>query len=222
MKFFLHNPASSSRACRALFTATLLASGFCTTEAFAEPESCYESGKSGSCAEPPVEAAEPEAEPADAEVLDVDVWGSLGWFWVSEKAMPSFGLFLGAPLLGDLFGLQLSVAPIWTTDDDRASDEVFLGAKFGIFAMVRPYSNEQVDLRVGIGADLYYLGGINKNVGEAAFAMTADVTGWVTPSIGLFVGVRGYPFATTGLELGTDRNGDGGFPLLFETGIRFR
>ncbi len=210
----MHTAASSQLACRTLIAATALASALFATEAVAQPESCYESGKSGSCAEVETTSG---GETLSEGVLDVDVWGSAGWFWVSEKAMPSFGLFVG-----DLFGLQLSVSPIWTTDDDRAADDDFLGAKFGIFAMVRPYTQERIDLRVGIGTDIYYLGGINKDIGEAAFAMTADVTGWVTETLGLYAGVRGYPFATTGLELGTDRNGDGGLPLLFETGIRFR
>ncbi len=190
--------------------AAALACTLIATEASAQEEGCYESGKSGSCGDPG-----PTAETKAATTTDI--WTSVGWYWVSGKVMPGFSLFFG-----ELFGGQVSVAPIWSTQDGNAPDETFLGAKFGLLAMMHPYSGEWVDLRVGLGVDIYYLGGINGDVSEVALAMTADATTWLTPKLGLFVGFRGYPLASTGLELGTDRSGDAGIPLLFQTGIRFR
>lgn len=192
-----------------LFATTLLAGG--GLAATANAQSCYESGKSGTC-----ETMDTKSN-ATPGAIDVDVWGSAGFFWVSGKAMPNFSLSLG-----QLFWGEVGVAPIWSTDEFDGSDDRFLGAKFGLLGMIRPYSNRWVDLRAGIGADIYYLAGINGDVSEASFVVVGDATAWATKRIGFFGGVRVYPLATTGLELGTDRNGDVGSPLLFETGIRFR
>lgn len=157
---------------------------------------------------PPNEPAPPDLRPHQAAL------GAQA-FWVVGKVMPSVVLRID---LHKLLWLDVEAGLIFLTNSPPGSDS-FVGSPFSAHLLVAPFRTPKVELAAGLGADTHYLWGINGDLAEVALAVIASAHYWITPKFGVFASARGYPVATSGLELGTFRNGSAGLPLLFATGV---
>jgi hypothetical protein len=171
----------------------------------------------------PVFAVEEEASEASAELAPAEPLFSNGrlnaqWLWAKDKAIAGVGLNAQRPFLD--FDLELSL--MWTTAQADGFDGSFLGALFGIFVSFVPLRTERVDLGLGLGADIHYLGAIHQDLVEGALASRAFVRVALLEDLALFATARVYLLASDGLELGTERNGSAGLPVLFGTGLSWR
>lgn len=162
------------------------------------------------------EPAESRAEPARSRAKE---WG-LGtqWQWAQGKAMPGVTLRLG----GGLWSGVLETSLIWLTEPDPERRFRFLGSQLGAFLMVRPLSVGRVDLAVGLGVDYYPLWNVHGDEWQLAFAARASGHVWLTSKVGLFATARAYPVSTSGLDLGTHRDGSLALPVLLATGLEWR
>jgi hypothetical protein len=136
-------------------------------------------------------------------------------FWVVGKVMPSVVLRID---LHRLLWLDVEAGLIFVTNPPPGSDS-FVGSPFSAHLLFAPFRTSKVELAAGLGADTHYLWGINGDHAEVALALIASAHYWLTPKFGVFASARGYPIATSGLELGTFRNGSAGLPVLFATGV---
>jgi hypothetical protein len=136
-------------------------------------------------------------------------------FWVVGKVMPSVVLRID---LHKLLWLDVEAGLIFVTDPPPGSDS-FAGSPFGAHLLVAPFRTPKVELAAGLGVDTHYLWGIHGDLAEVALSVIASANYWITPKFGVFGSVRGYPVATSGLELGTFRDGSAGLPVLFATGV---
>jgi hypothetical protein len=136
-------------------------------------------------------------------------------FWVVGKVMPSVVLRFD---LHKLLWLDVEAGLIFLTNSPPRSD-AFVGSPFGAHVLVAPFRTPKVELAAGLGVDTHYLWGINGDLVEVAMSVIASAHYWITPKFGLFGSARGYPIATSGLELGNFRDGRAGLPVLFATGV---
>jgi hypothetical protein len=120
--------------------------------------------------------------------------------------------------LHELVWLDAEAGLIFLTDSPPGSDS-FVGSPFAAHVLVAPLRTPKFELAAGLGADVHYLWGVNGDLAEVALSVIASAHYWITPKFGLFGSARGYPAATSGLELGTFRNGSSGLPVLFATGV---
>jgi hypothetical protein len=140
------------------------------------------------------------------------------WQWAEGKAMPGVTLRLG----GGLWSGVLETSLIWLTEPDPDQRVRFLGSQFGAFLMVRPLSVGRVDLAAGLGADYYPLWNIHGDEWQLALAARASMHVRLTSNMSLFGTARAYPISTSGLELGTRRDGAAALPVLFGAGVEWR
>lgn len=140
------------------------------------------------------------------------------WQWVQGKAMPGVTLRLG----GGLWSGVLETSLIWLTEPDPERRVHFLGSQFGAFLMVRPLSVGRVDLAAGLGADYYPLWNIHGDEWQLALAARVSAHVRLTSNMSVFGTARAYPLGTSGLELGTRRDGSAALPVLFGTGLEWR
>jgi hypothetical protein len=136
-------------------------------------------------------------------------------FWAQGKVMP--GVAFGARL--GFVELDLEASLVWLTEPAPPRGITFLGSEFGAHIMLLALRHRHVDLAVGLGGDLYWLGNVHGDALEAALALKSAANVWITPDLGLYATARAYPIASSGLELGTHRAGDASLPVLFSTGI---
>jgi len=136
-------------------------------------------------------------------------------FWVVGKVMPSVVLRFD---LHKLLWLDVEAGLIFVTNSPPGSDS-FVGSPFGAHLLVAPFRTPKVELAAGLGVDTHYLYGINGDLVEVAMSVIASAHYWITPKFGVFGSARVYPIATSGLELGTFRDGSAGLPVLFATGV---
>jgi hypothetical protein len=146
------------------------------------------------------------------------VVGTAQWFWVQGKAMPGFELGLGR----EWFELDLELSFVTLTDRSSDIDGRWAGNQLGAFAMFMPVRERWLDLSVGLGGDFYFLWGVHSDAREAALTPRAVVRLWPTEDLAISLTARSYLVHSTGLELGTERNGSSGPPVLLSTGITWR
>jgi hypothetical protein len=175
-------------------------------------------------------AAAAQAQPDDAaeygeELEPPPTWagfdrvlGTGQWFWLQGKAMP--GLELG--LRRDWFELDLELSFVTLTDRSRDLDGRWAGNQLGAFAMFLPVRERWVDVSVGLGGDFYLLWGVHSEASEAALTPRAVVRFWPAEEVALTFTARSYLVHSSGLELGTERDGRSGPPVLLSTGITWR
>jgi hypothetical protein len=146
--------------------------------------------------------------------------GGLGvqWQWVQGKAMPGITLRLGRGLWSGVFETSL----IWLTEPDPERRYRFLGSQFGAFLMVRPLRVGRLDLAAGFGLDYYPLWNIHGDEWQLALAARASGHVRLGSNVSLFGTARYYPVSTSGVELGTRRDGSFALPVLFGTGLEWR
>jgi hypothetical protein len=169
----------------------------------------------------PPETAEPDAALAEApSSTGLDIESALGaqWWWASGKAMP--GIIARAGHRWLWFDAEMTF--IWLTESSADFDLSFLGSEFGFHAVFRPLYGERGELSAGIGADVYALWNLHGDEWQGALALRLEGHLNVTPRLGVFGSARFYPVATSGLELGTNRDHSRGLPLLFATGVEWR
>jgi hypothetical protein len=139
------------------------------------------------------------------------------WLWASGKAMP--GLLLGGSYRMVRFDIETSLIAL--TDKAPEFETQFLGSQFGFHLMLRPLYDERWEVAGGLGTDCYSLWNIHGDAFEAALSARISGHFWISERVGVFATARAYPVATSGLELGTSRDGSGGLPVLFGTGIEW-
>jgi hypothetical protein len=140
------------------------------------------------------------------------------WLWASGKAMPGVSLHVGRRWVW--FDVETSLIAL--TEPAPDDDIDFLGSQLGFYAMVRPLYGERGELAAGLGSDLYALWNIHGDEWQGSFSVRVAGGVWVSRRIGLFATARAYPVASSGLELGVERDGSRGLPILFGTGIEWR
>jgi hypothetical protein len=140
------------------------------------------------------------------------------WLWVQGKAMPGLTLRLGGGLWSGVFETSL----IWLTESDPERRFRFLGSQVGGFLMVRPLSAGRVDLAAGLGLDYYPLWNVHGDEWQLALAARASGHVWLSSNLAVFATARAYPISTSGVELGTRRDGSSALPVLFGTGLEWR
>ncbi len=64
--------------------------------------------------------------------------------------------------------------------------------------------------------------GIHPSAWELALSGRAAAHLRVAGNFGVFANARAYPLSTSGMELGTYRDGKPGSPILFATGLEWR
>ena len=88
--------------------------------------------------------------------------------------------------------------------------------------MFTPVRERWLDVSVGLGGDFYLLWGVHSEAAEAALTPRAVVRLWPTEDLAVSFTARSYLVHSSGLELGTERNGSSGPPVLLSTGITWR
>jgi hypothetical protein len=163
-------------------------------------------------------AAEPEADPSPpAEASpSLPVAAAVQGFLVVDKVMPGVAL-----RVGETWGARLEASLLWTTRPPPDID-AFLGNQFGIYLEATPLRSQRFDLSLGAGSDIYYLWGVHGDLLEFSLSVEANASYWFTPSFGGLLGIRAYPLASSGLELGTARSGASGSPVLVTLGVQWR
>lgn len=139
-------------------------------------------------------------------------------FWAQGKVMPGFAIGVGTRFVE----VDLEVSMLTLTEAAPPRDLTFLGNQFGAHVMFVPLHEEHIDLGIGLGGDFYWLWGVHSDAVESAFALKAASHVWLTPKFGLYASARVYPWTSSGVELGTDRESKSGLPVLFSTGITWR
>ena len=141
---------------------------------------------------------------------------ALQGFFVAQKVMPGLAL-----RLGKYWGPRFEASFIWTTQSVAPLGS-FLGNQFALYLEGTPVRSSWFELNGGLGADIYYLWGIHGDLTQISLSAEANLSCWFTPRLGALLGVRGYPLHTSGLELGTRRDGSTGSPVLISVGIEWR
>jgi hypothetical protein len=140
------------------------------------------------------------------------------WLWASGKAMPGVSLHVGRRWVW--FDFETSLIAL---TEPAANDEIeFLGSQLGFYATLRPLYGERGELTAGLGSDVYALWNIHGDEWQGSFSVRVAGRVWLSRRIGLFATARAYPVASSGLELGVERDGSRGLPVLFGTGIEWR
>lgn len=167
---------------------------------------------------------EPNVNQASPPVAGIHVALGPQWFWASQKAMTGAMLRAARGRWSGAFEASLIFDTDGRSNDARRpeQDSAFLGAQFGIYLMASPIQNQRFELSLGAGVDYYRLWGIHASAWELALA--ARVAGHLRliAGFGVFVSARVYPLSSSGLELGSYRDGEHGLPVLFSTGIEWR
>jgi hypothetical protein len=173
----------------------------------------------------PAALAQEDAEPYDTETEGAGTWsgfdrvlGTGQWFWLQGKAMPGFELALGR----EWFELDLELSFVTLTERSSDLDSRWAGNQLGAFAMFTPVRERWVDVSVGLGGDFYLLWGVHSEAHEAALVPRAVVRLWPAESVALTFTARSYLVHSNGLELGTQRDGSSGPPVLLSSGITWR
>jgi hypothetical protein len=177
----------------------------------------WPSAASAQLADGEYEASGAAGEPATWAGFD-RVQGTAQWFWVQGKAMPGFELGLAR----DWFELDLELSFISLTERSRELEGRWAGNQLGAFAMFMPVREPWLDVSVGLGGDFYLLWGVHSEAAEAALTPRAVVRLWPTQELAISFSARSYLVHSAGLELGTERNGSAGPPVLLSTGITWR
>lgn len=167
---------------------------------------------------------EPNVNQPSRSVAEIHVAFGPQWFWASQKAMT--GVMLRAAR--DRWSGVLETSLIFDTNvpskDDRRAEQnsAFLGAHFGGYVMASPIQNRRFEVSLGVGVDYYRLWGIHASAWELALAARAAGHLRLIGGFGMFASARVYALSSSGLELGSYRNGEDGLPVLFSTGIEWR
>ena len=136
---------------------------------------------------------------------------------ITSKPNAGFDLRLGRQIAA-----RLEANLRWTSEPIEQVDATFLGVQWGAYLEGAPVSTERVDLNLSLGADIHTMFNIHSDFVELALSTAVSGTFWFTHELGAIVGVRAYPLASSGLELGTDRNGVRGVPVLATVGLKWR
>lgn len=149
-----------------------------------------------------------------------DYVGSVGlqWFAVRDKVMAG----VSARLSGERWALRLELSGMWTTSQVPEVDATFLGTPLALYLEVIPFHLDRLDVSAGVGADQYPLWGIHGDFFELALATRVDATFWFARSFGVSGAARYHVIASDGLDLGTNRDGSAGLPVLFSVGLLWR
>jgi hypothetical protein len=136
-------------------------------------------------------------------------------FLARDKFMP--GLLIQGS--ASAFYVSVEGSLIWLTRESRDYSGRFLGNQYSATVGVNLFPRSRFETIIGAGPEGYWLWGIYSGANEFALSLRAEVHYWFRPNTAVFVGVRGYPLATEGLELGKSREGTHTLPLLFSFGI---
>jgi hypothetical protein len=167
---------------------------------------------------------QPNVNQASPPVARIHIALGPQWFWVSQKTMTGAMLRAGRGRWSGAFEASLIFDTDVRSRDARRpeQDSAFLGAQFGGYVMASPIQNQRFELSLGAGVDYYRLWGIHASAWELALAARATAHLRLVAGFGVFASARVYPLSSSGLELGTYRNGERGLPVLFSTGIEWR
>lgn len=162
----------------------------------------------------------PDRESNEASPADSSGEGAIGaqWLWAVDKAMP--GLLLGGTYRMVRFDFETSLVAL--TEPAPEFDSQFLGSHFGFHLMIRPLYDERWEVAGGLGTDCYSLWNIHGDMFEAALSVRLAGHFWISKRVGVFATARAYPLTTSGLGLGSFRDGSSGLPVLFGTGVEWR
>lgn len=161
----------------------------------------------------PSATTEPQTNNASSRPMSGGIGAQL--FLARDKFMPGV-LIQGST---SAFYVSLEGSLIWLTRGSRDFDGRFLGNQFSATVGVNLFPRSRFETIIGAGPEGYWLWGIYSGAREFALSLRAEVHYWFRPNAAVFVGVRGYPLATEGLELGKNRDGTHTLPLLFSFGI---
>jgi hypothetical protein len=155
------------------------------------------------------------AEAPNEDALPVEV--GLTTQLIRAKPNAGFDLRVGRQIAG-----RVEANLRWTSEPTDAVDATFLGVQWGLYLEGAPVSTERFELNLGLGADIHTMFNIHSDFVEVALSTTASGTFWFTRELGAIVGLRAYPLASSGLELGTDRSGARTIPILATVGLKWR
>lgn len=167
---------------------------------------------------------EPGVNQASPPVAGIHIALGTQWFWASQKAMTGAMLRAGRGRWSSAFEGSLIFDTDAHSNDARRGeqDSAFLGAQFGAYLMGSPIYNQRFELSLGAGLDYYRLWGIHASAWELALAARAAGHLHLIAGFGVFASARVYPLSSSGLELGSYRDGERGLPVLFSSGIEWR
>jgi hypothetical protein len=148
----------------------------------------------------------------------VDAGLGLQLFGAQGKVMPGLSFRFG----NGLFWGELEGTPIWLMAESEEFGDHFLGNQWGAHFSLAPVKTRRVELLAGIGLDAYHLWGIHGDVG--LFALTLKLASHLRASerVSVFATLRGYPLSSSGLELGTSREGEHLMPIMGSLGVEWR
>lgn len=167
------------------------------------------------------ERDEPSAATAEADAApgwSPDVGLGAQVFGVSGKAMTGLSVRVG----DGLFWGELEFTPIWLTQSSADFDGSFLGNQWGFYFSLAPLRTRFVEGLVGVGLDLFHLWGIHSDEAFTALSFKAGLHARPTASVSIFATVRSYALHSSGVELGTYRNGERTVPLVGTLGSEWR
>lgn len=181
-------------------------------------------------APPEVRAADPKwnerEQPASAQLEPAagqersDITVALGAqvFGVSGKAMSGLSLRIGR----ELYWGELEFSPVWLTQSSSEFNGHFLGNQWGFYFSLAPLRTRQVEVLLGIGADVYHLWEIHGDEVLAALAVRAQSHFHITEHATVFFNLRSYALHSEGLELGVRRDTSKYVPVLGALGAEWR
>ena len=101
----------------------------------------------------------------------------------------------------------------------KGVDSIFLGGLLEVHLQGRLNVHPSAEVRVGVGADIWSLWGIDGD--EVLYALPAFVEGrfFMTPQWSVYGRGRYYLTSSKNISLGENFDGDEGLPLLFSVGL---
>ena len=164
-------------------------------------------------------ATVPDVEP-DTKTETTADRGAIGphWLFATGKAMPGLTYRAGHRMVW----VDLETSLVFLTKPSTELDSPLLGNQLGAYFAFRPLYGKRGELTTGIGSDAYWLWGIHGDAWEVSLSLRLAGHAWLTRTFGVFATARAYPVATSGLELGVNRDGTRGLPVLFGAGVEWR
>jgi hypothetical protein len=160
----------------------------------------------------------PSDEPEKPKGPTIQGAAGLHWLFASGKAMPGITLRAGHRL----FWFDFETSLVFLTERSEAFDTSLLGSQLGFYFAFRPLYGKRGELTTGVGSDVYGLWNLHGDSWEVSLSLRLAGHAWLTEKFGVFATARAYPLATSGLELGTKRDGTRGWPVMFGTGVELR
>ena len=142
-------------------------------------------------------------------------------FLVKDKTIAGFdmNLFVSSQVG---FNLELAMGFVHQDAPTEGLDGSFFGFLVAPHIFYNRALNPALDGRIGIGADIWPVSGIDGNEVKYALPLYAELSLGITPTLRAFIRARGYLLSSDGLAPGENYRGDTQIPVLISVGIAGR